>query len=184
MNFELLNVLALTSLTLIFLAIQRTKLPTFEKKSFPLRKRFEFFDFVKGVAILLVVVFHVFFSSRSDYPYPMLASTVVRFMIPVFFLSSGALLWIDNTGKRELKSFYRKKFLRVILPYLPFSALATFVFADFNNSFEFTFLVFWQAMTGTAFAPYYFIIVLIQLYLIGKACLEYANPLIHVMVPS
>jgi peptidoglycan/LPS O-acetylase OafA/YrhL len=139
------------------------------------KKRLHFFDFAKGLAIIAVLVIHVIFliNHYSDnFSTFFLESTqhlnrLMRFAIPVFFISSGALLFLDNLKKETLKEFYLVKVKRLILPYAAFSFFSTYIsFQNFPGFFNYLGTAIYQFFTGSALVPYWFIPVLFQLYLI------------------
>ncbi|MGM0629397.1 MAG: acyltransferase family protein, partial [Patescibacteria group bacterium] len=92
-----------------------------------------FFDFSKGIAILAVIIIHTVFIMNAfseDLSVYSLQwnegiNRVMRFAIPVFFISSGALLFLTGLDKESLKDFYLPKIKRIFIPYVFFSFFAT-----------------------------------------------------------
>jgi probable poly-beta-1,6-N-acetyl-D-glucosamine export protein len=139
------------------------------------KKRIDFFDFAKGVATTAVVIIHISFFikiSPESFSYNFLvlnnyADQLMRFAIPVFFISSGALLSLENLKKETLQKFYINKIKRVVFPYAVFSFSATYVFLEssFNLS-EYFVLGLKDFFTGGALIPYWFVPVLLQFYIL------------------
>ncbi len=134
-----------------------------------------FFDLAKGLAIIAVVVIHAvlllnYFSDDLSVDYLAWSEHInrlVRFAIPVFFICSGALLFLEDTGKTSLKRFYFPKVKRLVIPYVIFSVFATFAFSQEPGGFaDRTIQALSDLFTGGALAPYWFIPVLFQLYLL------------------
>src|SRR3989344_1342847 len=101
--------------------------------------RIPFFDFVRGIAILMVIVAHVMYfqmvvSSGGHETFLVLINNYVRFAIPVFIIASGALL--EMPTRDGLGDFYKRKFFRVVLPYLIVSLIliGSFIFSLICNS--------------------------------------------------
>ncbi len=122
------------------------------------------YDIFKGIAILCVILIHTVDFFR-DYPMGsdgtfgiFLLNNLARFAIPVFVISSGILL--SPLKKGDLLGFYRRKIVRIVVPYVLCTVLFVYVRTGSFDGF-WNFLV-----TGTTLVPYYFIIMLFQLYLI------------------
>ncbi len=139
------------------------------------KTRVGFFDFAKGAAILAIIVIHScyflpVFSSEFNFFSQVAAEQInraMRFAIPVFFISSGALLFLKDLSKNSLKNFYLKKLKRIALPYVLFSLFCTYVFSFFGDFDFFNYLraAIKDVFTGGALIPYWFIPVLFQLYI-------------------
>ncbi|MCX6744163.1 MAG: acyltransferase [Candidatus Parcubacteria bacterium] len=130
-----------------------------------IKQRMVFFDWLKGLAIIAVILIHVAYFFH-DHPYMdnnltfiIFFNNLARFAIPVFLICSGLLL-NPIKGEKEYIDFYRRKLWRNFLPYI----LCTIVFALFLrlNVTDF----FASLISGKIAPPYYFIIVLLELYLI------------------
>jgi peptidoglycan/LPS O-acetylase OafA/YrhL len=125
------------------------------------------YDIFKGIAILAVILIHTVDFFR-DYPmgsvgtfWIFLLNNLARFAIPVFLIASGVLL--KPLSKGDLFGFYRRKIIRILIPYLLCTLLFVYVRMGSLEHFWNFFL------TGTTLVPYYFIIMLFQLYLIYPA---------------
>lgn len=166
MESEYLSSLTLLALVLV-LPVFRSNIfrelpPTTSKVR---TSRIDFFDFLKGVAIVGVVLVHVFFYFDQLYPnanhyWINVLNNLVRYPIGFFFLVSGILLHEEFTSLKSTLQFYKRKLTRIILPYL---VANIFIWRISGVSFN-EFIV--NLATGKASIPYYFVIVLIQLYLL------------------
>lgn len=181
MALEGLSLVSLTLLSLVYIAFLQSKGLLsglqIDGKAFTTKaeQRSTFFDLAKGVAIIAVVVIHAaaligFFG--TDLPISFLEwneylNRAMRFAIPIFFISSGALLFLKGLNLNSLKGFYLPKVKRLFLPYAVFSFLATY--AKTEGVFKLTEFIgtaLKDLATGGALVPYWFIPVLFQLYFI------------------
>jgi surface polysaccharide O-acyltransferase-like enzyme len=131
----------------------------------PMKERLPFFDLIKGVAMLAVLLIHtMYFFDHNAYlnnndTFLYIVNNLSRFAIPVFFICTGILL-TPIKNRKELPEFYKKKLWRIFVPY----ALVTlFLFLLNPDGFAQFFL---DLIRGTGAVPFYFVIVLLQLYLI------------------
>jgi surface polysaccharide O-acyltransferase-like enzyme len=133
------------------------------------------FDAFRGIAIIAVVAAHglgtVYPSDNSiigkwNFNFLLVYVQALLFCVPVLFFMSG--YW---SSKRPIKSlhdygfFLKRKLSRVLLPYLFWSLIllgCTAVKAQKINPYHIVFAI----LTGKASYPYYFIIAIVQLYLI------------------
>lgn len=162
MNSELFSLSILTLITLVHPSFR--KLFFFkkqDKKDITLKKRNDFFDFIKGISIIAVIIIHIGYLFES---YKILSDNTIvdfinnlfRFAVPVFFISSGVLLQpISN----NYFNFYFKKITRIVIPYILIASWS-FIFLTPNSNY------FYALISGKISTPYYFIIILLQLYTI------------------
>lgn len=157
--FLALAVFAITPLRNVFF---REPLPS--RTAFP-RKRIDYIDFLKGVAIISVIIIHIAYFFQNINPHNNnffinVLTNLFRFAIPFFFICSGILLASFDDHKIKLKDYYYNKFIRIIVPYF----LMNILFAAYlSPSFE-EFISY--ILSGTMIPPYYFVIVLTIYYLI------------------
>ena len=176
MSIEKFNILILVLLGGIYIGIiyflKRHKFPSFQENKFfkeLTQERILFFDFVKGVAILAVIVIHIVFFlkafedkfSLSFLKWLEHINRLARFAIPVFFISSGALLTLKDLKINTLKKFYLAKFQRIVIPYIFFSSFATCLYSPGGNYFL---KAIRDIFTGGALVTFWFMPVLFQLY--------------------
>lgn len=85
-------------------------------------------DYLKGVMIVLVVVFHIV---AFDATYPTLRTVVYTFHVSVFLLISG---YLSNIDKKP--TAFRSKMLKLIVPYIIFETLYMFVLYGIGQAFD------------------------------------------------
>lgn len=81
------------------------------------QKRITYFDMVKGLAIILVVLGHIEYISDP------LRTWISSFHMPVFFVVSGMLMRYKNEADRDISESIRKKAKGILIPYFWFSLL-------------------------------------------------------------
>jgi peptidoglycan/LPS O-acetylase OafA/YrhL len=124
------------------------------------KKRYDFFDFLRGLAILAVIIIHIgdnfLVEQTGNLLFIKIINNITRFAVPFFLISSGVLLYRGLS----LKSFYFKKFIRI---FLPFFLVTTAVGIYYQVGFKDLLLGY---ISGAASLPYYFMSILLQFYLI------------------
>ncbi|MCF7865861.1 acyltransferase [Candidatus Woesearchaeota archaeon] len=131
-----------------------------------INQRILFFDFIKGVAIVFIIMIHLIWFLDSNY---VVLHEFFWFAIPLFILVSGILLGKKYESKITIKKFYYSMFERVFLPYALFVMLLIIFYKpnlSFQGFLEYLFL-------GTANGNFYFIPLIIQLYLLFPLILKY-----------
>ncbi len=127
-------------------------------------KRIPFFDVIRGVAIVAVVLIHItyLFPELSGVSERTLAvmNNLLRFTIPVFILTSGMLLAPPQSTWWWFGEFIRRRFVAIGIPYI----LVVGIIA-LEQGYSLTTFVS-KVVSGTAEVPFYFIIALFQLYLL------------------
>ncbi|MBF0300579.1 MAG: acyltransferase [Oligoflexia bacterium] len=128
--------------------------------------RYFFYDFLKGIGMLAVLIIHVTYIYKDDltfyntdnvyYYVNNLVNNLTRFTIPFFLLISGVLLKPFIMQKKEIVDFYRKKLLRLIPPY---------ILCVIAIHWDRPIAEIWSlGITGQADVPFYFMLVLFQCY--------------------
>lgn len=105
-------------------------------------------DVLRVVSILAVVLIHT--SSRTLetahfdvnlVPWTLFLNQIARFAVPLFFLISGFVLELNHREKLDLVTFFKKRFGRLFIPYLLWSAVYYwFVYTKHAASFLTTLL--------------------------------------------
>lgn len=121
-----------------------------------MQQRFEYFDSLKGFAIFMVLVGHV---ELSILKHPTIITAIVSMIhIPIFMFISGYLLYISLQKGQNFKYFIYEKFKRLILPFLSFVILFSFLFqiniieilfSDYKYGFWFTLTLFFLILMVT-----------------------------------
>ena len=100
-----------------------------------------------------------------------LDSVLGRFAVPVFIFISGFVLTLRYKDSLSVKSFLKKRFLRILIPYFLFSALGVCLFAFWGESWTFDSL--WRSFAYfNVISYYYFIAVILELYLLFPLLLK------------
>lgn len=127
--------------------------------------RLPFFDFIKGLAIMAVVLIHVtllFPVERITLEQQTLDvfNNLLRFAIAFFLIASGLLLKPVAGRWAAWYDFYARKVSRIVVPYL-LVVLALGWYQGLSWS-----QLAYQALSGDVSTPFYFMSILIQLYLL------------------
>ena len=84
-----------------------------------------------GIAIVSIVIFHFFLSCQKAHVHPVLANEYValigRVGVPIFLTLSGMGLFFSLSKNYNLKDFYKKRLVRVLIPYFIISVTHYFV---------------------------------------------------------
>ena len=83
-----------------------------------MKERIGYYDIARGLGIIFVVIGHI---STFFGPF---RSFVITFHMALFFIISGMLIFETGEEKRRLTEIIKKKFYRIMVPYILFSALA------------------------------------------------------------
>ena len=119
-------------------------------------------DLIRILACILVIVVHVssqgFFNFSEYWEICVAYDSIARMCVPLFFIISGYLLF-NKTD--ELTTFYKKRFLRVLIPFL----LTLFIYYLYRGGDLTTFL--YNAFTSQRKVSnhLWFVYVLIGIYL-------------------
>lgn len=85
------------------------------------KNRIHYVDLAKGIGIILVVLGHLEFISVPLHYF------ITSFHMPMFFIISGMLLQITNEEEKDMKTILKRKFNRMMVPYISFSILYFFI---------------------------------------------------------
>lgn len=97
------------------------------------RSRIEYIDLLKGFGIVLMIIGHLVWGNAFQLPHPhkYLALYIYSFHMPLFFFISGYLYKC-----LKFKSFLKRKFKSLIIPYLAFGLFNLFVSYLLVNNFS------------------------------------------------
>jgi peptidoglycan/LPS O-acetylase OafA/YrhL len=143
-------------------------------------KRFKEFDILKGIAITAVVLIHV--TSHGTYTFDptsylyfiyLLANRLSQFAVPAFIFASCVLLsYIYRNDFRtitfaKLKTFYTKRFIRIIPPYVIWTLIYLIVRnIESNGSIAITLENYSSfLLRGDGYYHLYFVVVILQVYI-------------------
>jgi peptidoglycan/LPS O-acetylase OafA/YrhL len=141
------------------------------------------FDYLRGFAILAVLCIHTAQYSTRVVPPTALVEIVTAvgaftaFAVPLFVFISGFVLYYRHPHITSVSAFYKRRLASVLLPYLFFS---TFYFYMIKAAYgDLTGLsipqLFFAYLTGTADVPLYFVVLIIQFYLLYPLLTSFFN---------
>lgn len=156
-------------LAIIVIAIPKLRTIYFvPERSYPETTRIQrvvFFDIAKGFAILAVILIHVLLvfklDNRGNEALINIVNNIARFAVPVFLICTGILLHPKMVERRAgILKFYTRKIITIGIPYF----IATLIISLYSKVTTTDF--FYYLFTGKALGPYYYIVVLAQLYVL------------------
>lgn len=130
-------------------------------------ERISYFDFLRGIAILMVIGIHTYTVRPFDGFENVLLIGVreaLNFAVPLFLAISGFFIGKKTIeDKQNYVAFIKKQVPRVYLPMLvwSFPVVLLWIYKGQN-----ILLAVGKSMAGMAFGPYYFIPLIFQLYLL------------------
>lgn len=149
-----------------------------------MRQRLMEMDYMRTIAALSVVAIHVTAQYVNSVRAAYYLNQVVRFAVPLFIIMSGMLLYlsVDNCyGLKGYKSFIQKRMKKILIPYLVWSliyiaySMRYSIMKGETDKRELIGTVLNKILLGTGYDHLYFIIIILQLYLLYpllKYCME------------
>lgn len=141
-----------------------------------MKERITYFDFLRGIAILMVIGIHSYYVVPFD-TWGNIARInnreLINFAVPLFLAISGYFI-----GKKRIEAysdywqFVKKQIPRVYVPLLIWSAPTV---AMWMANGKFWIVAILQGMICAAFGPYYFILLIMQLYLLHPVIAKAAD---------
>ena len=147
-----------------------------------MRKRYlNNLDYLKGLAIIGVVAIHTLgteYPLNNDFLYIMYINTInlSAFSVPFFIFISGLVLTYNYGDiKMNYKEFIMKRLLAILIPYIIWSFLyITYNRVEIGKTFDINpIAIIRKLITGNAEFHLYFIVLIIQFYLIFPFILKY-----------
>lgn len=130
----------------------------------------------ESVLCMFVVMIHVLSDSIDSYPIGSFASAIsyifsraISFAVPAFIISAGVKFTHSYADKSlSYFSFLKRRITKIYIPYLIIATIyyLYFVFHRHYFSFEWSTLLSHLSL-GTIAAPFYFIVIIMQFYLIA-----------------
>jgi len=135
------------------------------------KNRILYIDFLRIVSALAVVMVHSSVRyvilepiGSSEWWAGNIYNSFSRFCVPVFFMISGLLL-LDSPKSEDLKSFFNKRFKKVLIPFIVWVLIYYFIDLYWFQK-EFSFFGFAREITGgPVFGHLWFLYTLIGIYL-------------------
>jgi len=145
-----------------------------------MKERIIYFDLLRGLAIIGVVAIHstaigyTFEDTSIDFNITVFWRQMINFAVPMFIAISGFFLANKEISTyNEYFSFLKKQILRVLIPYLIWSLL--YLGIDFMKGASIQSLIF-RLFTFKTSEPFYFIILIIEYYILLPALQKLATP--------
>ncbi|MGG6312883.1 acyltransferase [Paenibacillus macerans] len=142
------------------------------------KARLDEIEILRGIAFLAVVLQHVIggiFSQPGLSSSAILAGTtflgLTRFAVPLFVFITGVVLFYNYDGELHYRSFLRKRFSQVVLPYLAWTVFY-YVWVSFlsgtgpSTTWEELLNLLKLALTGRASYHLWFMVMIIPFYLL------------------
>lgn len=136
------------------------------------KKRIEELDFLRGFAILAVILIHTVqnFTQIEGLNFLVIINIVIDvfsyFAVPVFIIISGIVLAYNYFYKINYIEYYKKRFIYIIPQYIFFSLFyAVFYYFISGRVITPQKIIYW-ILTGSASYHLYFFLLIIQIYLI------------------
>jgi surface polysaccharide O-acyltransferase-like enzyme len=137
----------------------------------PVKEKYFAPDFVRAVAIVLVIVVHVVCPYLNDFSHEHVwrignfIESAARPCVPLFFMLTGFLL-LDSQSSESVMAFYKKRFGRILIPFF-FWAAVYFAWRHFHHHEPMHFSKMLKELySGPIFYHFGFMFTLISLYLI------------------
>lgn len=122
-------------------------------------------DCLRGLAVLGVVIIHSAFDGREFY-FNQFLGVFFKFCVPLFIFISGYFVYQEREKiNNGFGKYLKKRIVKIGLPYFLMTLLITIVARRGIKTFIL------ELLTGTASVPYYFIIVIFQMYFLSKSIL-------------
>ena len=138
----------------------------------------------ESVLCLFVVMIHVLSDSISAYPkgtvlsaLSFFTSRVLTFVVPAFIISS-AIKFAHSYSDYNFRyfSFLKRRITKIYIPYLIVAAIYYLYFVYHRHYFDFSWMALFRYLSlGTIAAPFYFIIIIMQLYIIAPITLGFCK---------
>lgn len=133
------------------------------------QQRLQEFDFLRALATLTVIGIHVSAAYVYTSMWGCLANQVARFAVPLFLIMSGFLLAHTDLNKQTFSppDFYRRRFGKILWPYFLWSLFYCCLTGIMGADLLAALLQLPQQLIwGTAYYHLYFVVIIIQLYLL------------------
>jgi len=135
-------------------------------------RRIQDLDIMRVAATAAVILIHSTAQQMTQSETGYYGNQLARFAVPMFLIMSGFLLSGRDLYSRLLPrtQFYRKRFDRILLPYVIWTIIYSLVLHFYFNGMQNTHLIlpdmFRHLLLGNGFTHLYFVVIIIQLYLL------------------
>jgi len=142
------------------------------------KQRFVELDFIRGIAMIIVIIIHtVIFVTLSKQGNLIVEQNSIPHIldigIPLFFIVSGTVLALNYVPPFPYIRFILKRGTRILIPYLIISSIfILFLITIIHRPVVPMNIPIWL-LTGTTTSPYWYIVVIMQLYLLYPVIVKF-----------
>ncbi|WP_434642498.1 acyltransferase [Thermoanaerobacterium thermosaccharolyticum] len=137
------------------------------------KSRIDEIDVLKGISIIAVLIIHTTGIAVSDLDKSSLSYIVfavlnrfLQFAVPAFIFASSMLLMYNYSDGDNWKLFYKKRFKNVLLPYIVWTMIyGIYLYVIYNEPLK-SILTVENLFFGGMFYHLYFIVIIVQLYVL------------------
>lgn len=135
-------------------------------------RRFQDLYILRVIATVAVIAIHATSQTMTQSALGYYGNQLARFAVPMFLILSGFLLFQSDLNSHFLPraQFYRKRFRRILLPYIVwtifYSLVVHFYFNGMQNANMILPNLIRHLLLGNGFTHLYFVVIIIQLYLL------------------
>lgn len=158
------------------------------------KSRIDEIDVLKGISIIAVLIIHTTGIAVSDLDKSSLSYIILavlnrfsQFAVPAFIFASSMLLMYNYSDGDDWKLFYNKRFKNVLLPYIVWTMIyGIYLYVVYNEPLK-SILTVENLFFGGMFYHLYFIVIIVQLYLLFPILLyiyRFISQNIHTVVLS
>ncbi len=149
-----------------------------------MRKKLGEISSFETVLCMFVVMIHVLSDSISGYPkgsflsgLTFIFSRTLTFVVPAFIMSSGIkFAHLFSEGNFSYFSFLKRRITKIYIPYLIVASVYYLYFVFHRGYFPLNWAKYGEYMAlGTIAAPFYFIIIIMQLYILAPLTLGFCK---------
>lgn len=174
---EQLSIVFLAAIILLIPSLRKIFFAVTREGGFPAsepHERNQRLDAAKAIAMAAVIIVHgaYFFTTQEPETLPAavrITNNLFRFAVPWFLIATGIVLPAQLATRRDIFRFWGRRFLRVGIPYLGMTMLIA------SSSREDALTTLQWIATGKALLPYYYILVLLQCYLLYPLLVRIRN---------
>lgn len=135
-------------------------------------RRFQDLNFLRVIATVAVIVIHTTSQTMTQSALGYYSNQLARFSVPAFLILSGFLLFQSDLNSQFLPhaQFYRKRFQKILLPYILWTIFYSLVLHYYFNGLQNLNMVLPDLIRhlflGNGFTHLYFVVIIIQFYLL------------------
>lgn len=135
-------------------------------------RRFQDLYVLRVIATVAVIAIHTTSQTMTQSALGYYGNQLARFAVPMFLILSGFLLFQSDLNSHFLPraQFYRKRFQKILLPYIIWTIFYSLVLHFYFNGMQNANMILpdliRHLLLGNGFSHLYFVVIIIQLYLL------------------